>query len=135
MLFRMIKIGKKIMSKKEVWGILTTVDISGASSEAINDTAVMNNFVKTMLERLDMVPIGDTQIVWCETNDPAKVGYTILQILQDSNITAHLCSATNCGFFDIFSCKPYEPSMVLETVLEFFPADRSNINVVERYIP
>lgn len=121
--------------EKEPWGWLTAVDASGCDHEAIHSTDTFNAFIADMLKELDMVPIGSPQFVYCETNDPMKVGWTLYQILQDSNISVHLCSETREGYFDIFSCKPYDHSLVPALVQKHFNPTAFNWNVIERTAP
>ena len=62
------------------------IDAGECDSSAINDVVVFQNFIDDVLNAIEMVKIGDLNIVWCNTNDPNKVGYSIYQLLQDSNI-------------------------------------------------
>jgi S-adenosylmethionine/arginine decarboxylase-like enzyme len=119
----------------DTWGWLTAVDTSGCDEDAINDERIFRAFIDEMLIRLDMVPIGDPIIVFCETHDPLKRGWTFYQILQDSNISVHLCSATRCGFFDIFSCKPYDQNVVVEVVRKFFRPTTIRTQFIDRFAP
>lgn len=119
----------------KTWGWLTAIDAAGCDDELINDEQNFRNFIGAMLFNLDMVPIGDPIIVFCETHDPLKRGWTFYQILQDSNISVHLCSATQEGYFDIFSCKPYNPEVVTFLVDQFFMPKKTNTQVLERSAP
>jgi S-adenosylmethionine/arginine decarboxylase-like enzyme len=117
------------------WGWSTCVDCAGCDPEAINDQEVCRDFIEAMLLGLDMVPIGDPHIMWCETNDPMKAGISCFQLLQDSNITFHLCSATNEAYCDVFSCKPYEQSVVIELVKEYFRPKAVRAQFIDRTAP
>lgn len=83
-----------------------------------------------------MIKIGDLHVIWCTTNDPKKIGWSGFQLLQDSNVTFHFCPKDqNAAFVDIFSCKPYDPQVVLDIFCKYFNPEKSNIQVLERYIP
>ena len=119
-------------TQDKIWGWLTAVDMAGCAPDTINDPAHIEEFVRTMVREIDMVPIGDPIVRWCDTHDPAKVGWTFFQILQDSHIAGHLCSDSNCGYFDVFSCKPYEPYVVLDVTRKFFEPKHIRHQVIER---
>lgn len=109
------------MTQISPWGWITIIDAGGCDGEAINDPKVFREFVDEVLDKIEMIPIGDLHIMWCVTNDPKKVGYSIYQLLQDSNISAHFCSAdNNSAYVDIFSCKEYDPQVVLDIFFKYF---------------
>lgn len=103
------------------WGYTTCIDSSGCNSEAITDESTFQAFINELLDRIEMVPIGDLNINWCDTNDPDKRGHSIYQILQDSNVSIHFCPHdNNMAFCDIFSCKPYSDELVVEIFKKYF---------------
>jgi len=121
---------------EEPWGWLTAIDASNCNSDAINCKITFQKFIDELLERIEMIKIGDLQIVWCETNDPNKVGFSIYQLLQDSNISAHFCpSDGNSAYVDIFSCKPYDPMLVLAIFEKYFSPEKFIHHVIERRAP
>lgn len=118
------------------WGWLTAIDAAECNAEAINNTEVFQNFIDELLDKIEMVKIGDLHIFWCDTNDPNKVGYSIFQLLQDSNVSAHFCPADrNAAYMDIFSCKPYDPEIVVEIFQKYFSAGKLHYNTITRKAP
>ena len=65
-----------------------------------------------------MVPYGEPQVVHFGSGD--KSGFTLVQLIETSNITAHFCEETNDMYLDVFSCKPFSPAVVEEVVNEHF---------------
>jgi S-adenosylmethionine/arginine decarboxylase-like enzyme len=49
-----------------------------------------------------------------------KGGYTLVQLIETSNITAHFVEQTNDIYLDVFSCKPFNPNDVEELVQQTF---------------
>jgi S-adenosylmethionine/arginine decarboxylase-like enzyme len=120
----------------EPWGILTCIDASYCDMRAINCKDTFQEFIDELLEKIEMIKIGNLNIVWCDTNDPNKVGYSIYQLLQDSNISAHFCPADNkSAYVDIFSCKMYDPVIVLDIFKKYFSPQKVDFQVVERQAP
>jgi hypothetical protein len=65
-----------------------------------------------------MVPYGRPQIQHFGSGN--KAGYTLVQLIETSNIVAHFVEETNDMYLDVFSCKPYDPLIVLQVVHRFF---------------
>jgi len=119
------------MSK--IWGWSTHIDSSGCNQTAINSPKVFQEFVDELLKKIDMVKIGDLHIIWCETNEPEKVGYSIFQLLQTSNISAHFCPADqDAAYLDCFSCKEYDENIVIEVFKKYFSPAALNFTTLQR---
>ena len=65
-----------------------------------------------------MVAYGPPQLVRFGEDD--KMGYTLVQLIETSNITGHFCESTNDAYLDIFSCKPYSKEQALILVQKYF---------------
>jgi len=117
------------------WGWLTAINASYCNDN-IDCSETIQLFIDELLDKIEMVKIGDLHIIDCDTTDPKKKGKSIFQLLQDSNVSAHFCPADrNSAFLDCFSCKEYDPQIVLDLFCKYFSPEKSNIQVLERYIP
>jgi S-adenosylmethionine/arginine decarboxylase-like enzyme len=65
-----------------------------------------------------MVPYGCPQIVMFGSGN--KKGYTLVQLIETSNICAHFVEETDDMYLDIFSCKKFEIPAVEETLHKYF---------------
>lgn len=118
------------------WGWLTCIDAAECDETAINCRDTFQSFIDELLEQIEMVKIGDLHIFWCDTNDPNKVGYSIYQLLQDSNVSAHFCPADrNSAYLDIFSCKEYDPELTVEIFQKYFSAGKIHYTTISRKAP
>jgi S-adenosylmethionine/arginine decarboxylase-like enzyme len=61
-------------------------------------------------------------IEYCGT-EPHLYGYSVLQLIQTSDITAHFCDATGDAYIDIFSCKEYNPAAAGLFCQDYFKAE------------
>ena len=69
-----------------------------------------------------MVAYGPPQIVLFGEGD--KRGYTLVQLIETSNIIAHFVEATDDIHLDVFSCKDFNQKTVEHEVRRyFFPED------------
>jgi S-adenosylmethionine/arginine decarboxylase-like enzyme len=48
------------------------------------------------------------------------LGYTMIQQIETSSITAHFVEETNDFYLDVFSCKVFENEIVKDVIREFF---------------
>jgi S-adenosylmethionine/arginine decarboxylase-like enzyme len=115
------------------WGKHLILDAGGCSPKMIGDSTVITNFAKTLVKRIDMVAYGQPQVVMFGTGN--KKGYTLIQLIETSNIAAHFVEENNSMYLDVFSCKDFDPDVVKEAVHEFFDAKKFRTKVMLRQAP
>ena len=108
------------------WGFHQILNITKCSPKSIRCPNNIKNFSNELVRNIKMVPYGEPQIVMFGTGN--KKGYTLVQLIETSNITAHFVEETNDIYMDVFSCKHYNSDVVKDTVKEFF--DSSHIDEV-----
>jgi S-adenosylmethionine decarboxylase len=67
-----------------------------------------------------MVPYGEPQIVNFGSGN--KAGYTMVQLIETSNICAHFVNENDTMYLDVFSCKPFDEKVVEALVIKYFGA-------------
>ena len=65
-----------------------------------------------------MIPFGPPKLVHFGTDD--KMGYTLVQLIETSNISGHFCEGTEEAYLDVFSCKDFDRKLVKSLAKEFF---------------
>jgi len=100
------------------WGYHLTLDCGGCDANAIRDHDTIYKFTKQLVKDIDMVAYGEPQIVDFGSGD--KAGYTMVQLIETSNICAHFVNETNDIYLDVFSCKPYDENTVMDLVRDYF---------------
>lgn len=102
------------------WGYHMLLDCSQCNKEAITDPTVLETWIRDLVKRIGMVPYGDPQIVHFGHNEEHLAGWTVIQLIETSNIIAHFCDNSGEGYIDIFSCKDYDDEVAIATVNEYF---------------
>ena len=115
------------------WGKHLILDAAGCSPKMIGCSTVITGFANTLVKRIDMVPFGSPQVVMFGSGN--KKGYTLVQLIETSNITAHFVEENNSMYLDVFSCKDFDPEVVKEAVSEFFDAKHFRTKVMLRQAP
>ena len=119
----------------EYWGYHMLIDGCGADLDAIKNPNVHRAFLKQLIKDIDMVAYGEPVIEHFATHDPEKAGYSIVQLIETSNITAHFVDKDGSFYLDVFSCKPYNPDDVVKCVRRFYNNTNEQINMIHRRAP
>jgi S-adenosylmethionine/arginine decarboxylase-like enzyme len=115
---------------KDFWGHHLLLDCSGCNPDAITSYEVIYEFTKSLVIDIDMVAYGEPQIVNFGSGN--KAGYTLVQLIETSNICAHFVNETNDMYLDVFSCKPFDVDKVISCVNAFFQPKNIRTNFVTR---
>jgi S-adenosylmethionine/arginine decarboxylase-like enzyme len=112
------------------WGYHLMLDCAGADHAAITNGEHIAAFAKELVKRIDMVAYGEPQVVNFGSGN--KAGYTLVQLIETSNICAHFCNDTDTFYLDVFSCKTFENDVVINCVKEFFKTSSERVMYVTR---
>lgn len=115
---------------ESTWGYHLLIDCSRCDIRSVTDYTNIYNFTKELVERIDMQAYGEPIIEHFATHDPDKAGYSLVQLIETSNITAHFVDKNGDGYIDIFSCKPFSEKVAVECVNTFFKPE----HVITRFI-
>ena len=112
------------------WGYMLMLDVGKCCPKSIRCPANIATFTKQLVKDIDMKAYGEPQIVMF--GDGNKKGYTLVQLIETSNICAHFCEETNDFYLDVFSCKPFHKDDVKKCVQKYFVPTTMKENYVER---
>lgn len=116
----------------EYWGYHLMLDCSGSPRELISDKENIYQFAKEMVERIDMVAYGEPIIEHFATHDPTKAGYSLVQLIETSNITAHFVESNGTFYLDVFSCKPFKNEDAIDVVNQYFRPEKIKMHFITR---
>ncbi len=122
---------KKTFEEKNAWGLLTSIDISNCNPAFIRDDNYIKNYVNKLCELIEMKRFGETIVIHFG-EDEKVAGYSMMQLIETSLISAHFCNNNNSIYIDVFSCKLYDPNVVASFTKNFFDGDKYNINIIFR---
>lgn len=112
------------------WGYHTIIDASGCDHEAITNKDTIIAFAKQLVKDIDMVAYGEPQVIKFGSGN--KEGYTLVQLIETSNICAHFVDENNTFYLDVFSCKEYDPKKVVEIAQDYFKFTGVKTGYLER---
>lgn len=112
------------------WGKHLILDCAKCCPILIREPFVIHCFSNTLVNRINMVKYGEPQIHHFGSGN--KAGYTLVQLIETSNIIAHFVEDNNSMHLDVFSCKEFDSKVVVATVKEFFKSERIHERLLER---
>jgi S-adenosylmethionine/arginine decarboxylase-like enzyme len=118
------------MKENTYWGYHLIINAAKCNKKAITSPDIIEKFVKDLVMQIDMVAYGEPQII--HFGEGNKAGYTLVQLIETSNICAHFCDDTGDAYIDVFSCKPYNKNIVLSLVDDYFLPANVNHQYLER---
>jgi S-adenosylmethionine/arginine decarboxylase-like enzyme len=114
------------------WGYHLMLDCSECDVDSIKDKQNIYNFVKTLVNEIDMVAYGEPIIEFLCPGDPSKEGYSLMQLITTSSITGHFIDHDKHIYLDVFSCKEFDPNTVKQVVQKFFNSGKMRMNFITR---
>jgi S-adenosylmethionine/arginine decarboxylase-like enzyme len=126
--------GRAVMERaraENVWGIASAIDIYDCDPDSIRDAELIRRFVRELCDLIEMKRFGETQVVHFG-EDERVAGFSMVQLIETSLISAHFANLTNAVYLDVFSCKPYDPETVRSFAESYFGGSHSSLSVTLR---
>ena len=121
----------RVSAETALWGLATSIDIYQCNARTIRDAEKIKQFVAELCDLIEMKRFGETQVVHFGEEERVA-GYSMVQLIETSLISAHFANMTNAVYLDVFSCKTYDPDMVAEFARKFFGGSRCITHVTPR---
>jgi S-adenosylmethionine/arginine decarboxylase-like enzyme len=101
------------------WGVSSSIDIYDCDAATIRNADKIRQFVAELCELIEMKRFGETLVVHFG-EDERVAGFSMVQLIETSLISAHFANQTNTTYLDVFSCKTYDTAMIAEFSRMFF---------------
>lgn len=111
------------------WGMSVSIDLHECNDKLIRDGEYIKKFLKDLVAYLKMKAYGEPVVVDFGDN-PRVSGFSAMQLIQTSSITAHFANFTNSVHIDIFSCKWYRPHEAALFCKQYFQAKELTVSPV-----
>jgi S-adenosylmethionine/arginine decarboxylase-like enzyme len=118
------------MAQNWWWGRSASIDLHGCNQELITSPKAIERFVKELAAHLGMKRVGPTEIK--RFGHGQLRGYSVMQFIETSTITAHFDEKGQRAFIDVFSCRQYSPKPIARFCRRYFQANNSRLYVEER---
>lgn len=102
------------------WGQHLVLDLNGCPKELLADKENILKWTKELVEAIDMISYGDPIIEHFATHSHEAAGYTLLQMIETSNIAAHFAENIGQVYIDVFSCKTFDNQIAIDVCKKYF---------------
>ncbi len=113
------------------WGWHLVLNLYDCSLEKIQSAEVIREYVINLCDLIEMRRFGEPTIVNFG-DDPRVTGYSLVQLIETSNICAHFADQTRAVYLDIFSCKQFDPESAARFTMEVFQAGKASGTFIRR---
>ena len=107
------------MQRKNIWGQHLILDMGGCNENIARKESI-RAFVAELVDAIDMVAYGEPIIEHFATHSQAATGYSLVQLIETSAISAHFSDHNRDLYLDVFSCKAFDRNIVVRVVDKYF---------------
>lgn len=107
------------MEKINTWGQHLILDMADCN-ENISRKESLRSFVTELVDAIDMVAYGEPIVEHFATHSQEAAGYSLVQLIETSAISAHFSDHNRDVYLDVFSCKPFDSDIVVQVVDKYF---------------
>ena len=118
---------------KDIYGQELTLNLYDCDLEIISSGKKIKEFViKLCDEVIHMKRYGEALIPHFGHEDPMTSGYSLVQLIETSSVTAHFSEFKKSVYLNIFSCAWYDPVETEKFCKDFFKAKRVESHLLKR---
>ena len=79
-----------------------------------------------------MIAYGEPIVEHFASHSYEAAGYTLLQMIETSNIAAHFAENIGQVYIDVFSCKAFDVEVALGVCKKYFSPAKANMHNMDR---
>ncbi len=113
------------------WGKLLSIDLRKCKTNTLKDKKKLVEFCYQLCNVIKMKRFGEP-IIHHFGKGKLK-GYSLIQFIETSSITAHFDERGSRAFIDIFSCKDFDEKAAITLCKKFFSAKDYGFNILYRF--
>lgn len=123
----------KNIKQKETFGQELILNLYECNLEKISSGDAIKKFVIELCDNvIHMKRYGEALIPHFGHENPITSGYSLVQLIETSSITAHFSEYKKSVYLNIFSCAWYDPKKAREFCVKFFESKRFEEHLIIR---
>ncbi|AIZ56471.1 S-adenosylmethionine decarboxylase proenzyme [Candidatus Methanoplasma termitum] len=123
----------KRYDKEKKWGLAICIDLGECDHAKVSSKEHITKFAIDLADEIKMKRYGDPIVVFFGA-EPKVQGYSLVQLIETSQISGHFAEDTNRAFIDVFSCKGFPAKKTAEYVKKYFGAKKMEFSFCFRDI-
>ncbi|MDI6591750.1 MAG: S-adenosylmethionine decarboxylase [Patescibacteria group bacterium] len=117
---------------KKIYGKELILDLIDCDPKTIRSKKKILEYSNKLCNLLKVKKYGKLLIERFALKNPVTAGYSLVQLIETSSITAHFSELWNRAFLNIFSCKLFDHKKVTDFTKKFFKAKKIKNRVLIR---
>lgn len=117
---------------EKAWGKHLILDLRGCPESLLKDKAHILEWSSELVKTIEMVAFGEPLLEHFATHKKETGGYTLVQLIETSNICAHFAENIGCVYIDIFSCQDFDESKAVFLCESYFKPKEGTSKVLIR---
>lgn len=102
------------------WGQHLILDLNGCPPDLLKDGELIRTWCAELVRAIEMKSYGDPLLEHFASHEFNFGGYTIVQLIETSNICAHFAENIGQVYIDVFSCKQFDSEVATAVCRQFF---------------
>ncbi len=124
---------QKKAKKEEKFGKELILDLYDCNLEKISSDVEIKKFVVELCDNIiHMKRYGEALIPHFGHQSPKTSGYSLVQLIETSSVTAHFSEYKRSVYLNIFSCADFDPKTTKDYCVKFFGAKRVDAHFIQR---
>ncbi len=120
-------------NKKEDYGQELILDLYGCNLKKISSGRDIKRFVTELCDHvIHMKRYGKPLVPHFGHDNPVTAGYSLVQFIETSSVTAHFSEYKRSVYLNIFSCALFDPKKTTQFCKTFFDAKRVESHLIKR---
>ena len=116
----------------KAWGQHLILDFAGCPREQLISKDNLYRWVNELIEAIDMKAFGEPIIEHFATHSHDAAGFTLMQMIETSNICAHFAENLGQVYIDIFSCKAFNNELAQAVCAKYFSPSHMERHTIQR---
>lgn len=118
---------------EETYGKELILNLYECNLEKISSGEEIKKFVVELCDNvIHMKRYGEALIPHFGHESPIASGYSLVQLIETSSVTAHFSEYKKSVYLNIFSCAKYDPIKTRDFCVKFFEAKRFEEHLIIR---
>jgi S-adenosylmethionine decarboxylase len=131
--FKRKEVGAMGMGKPEFgFGVHLMVDGYGCDRAALEDMSLIYNFLDDYPPQMNMTKIMPPYVFRYNGTMPEDWGISGFVLIAESHISIHTFPEKQYLSLDMFSCKPFDTQLAVQTIRRYFNIQKFEMNVLDR---
>jgi S-adenosylmethionine decarboxylase len=114
------------------FGVHLMVDGYGCERAALEDMNLIYNFLDSYPTQMDMTKIMPPYVFRYDGSVPEDWGISGFVLIAESHISIHTFPEKQYLSLDMFSCKPFDTQMAVQTIKRYFSIQKYEMKVLDR---